>query len=166
MKALSIIQPWASLIAVGAKRIETRSWGTGYRGPLVIHASKKFGPDERDYASRGLFLDALEPHYLLRPYPDLFEGAVVPELQVGCIVATANLVDCLAMDDPFSEDGLADWVHKLSEQERAFGLYEPERFGWFFEDIVRLETPVPAKGALGLWEWSGSPLFAMDARCK
>src|SRR6266446_8164646 len=33
------MQPWATLIALGAKRIETRSWSTSYRGPLAIHAS-------------------------------------------------------------------------------------------------------------------------------
>ena len=41
MKALSLIQPWASLAILGAKRFETRSWQTSYRGPLVICASKK-----------------------------------------------------------------------------------------------------------------------------
>jgi len=41
MKALSIKQPWASLIAQGKKTIETRTWKTNYRGPLLICASKK-----------------------------------------------------------------------------------------------------------------------------
>lgn len=41
MKVLSIIEPWASLIANGKKSIETRSWKTSYRGELYIHASKK-----------------------------------------------------------------------------------------------------------------------------
>ena len=39
MKALSLRQPWASLIADGRKTIETRTWRTRYRGPLAIHAS-------------------------------------------------------------------------------------------------------------------------------
>ncbi len=39
MKALTVMQPWATLVALGAKRIETRSWSTSYRGPLAIHAS-------------------------------------------------------------------------------------------------------------------------------
>ena len=39
MKALSLRQPWASLIADGRKTIETRTWRTYYRGPLAIHAS-------------------------------------------------------------------------------------------------------------------------------
>src|SRR5258708_5270609 len=41
VKALTLWQPWASLIAVGAKTIETRSWSTSYRGPLAIHAAKR-----------------------------------------------------------------------------------------------------------------------------
>lgn len=41
MKALSLRQPWASLIAEGRKTIETRTWHTHYRGPLAIHASAR-----------------------------------------------------------------------------------------------------------------------------
>ncbi len=41
MKAITIWQPWASLIACGAKKFETRSWATNYRGPIAIHVAKK-----------------------------------------------------------------------------------------------------------------------------
>src|SRR6202030_3531482 len=41
MKTLTLTQPWATLVALGAKRIETRSWRTSYRGPLAIHAAKR-----------------------------------------------------------------------------------------------------------------------------
>lgn len=47
MKALSVKQPWASLIASGEKTIETRVWATKYRGPLLICASaapRNWGP--------------------------------------------------------------------------------------------------------------------------
>lgn len=40
MKALSVKQPWASLIACGFKTIECRTWKTNYRGPLLICASQ------------------------------------------------------------------------------------------------------------------------------
>lgn len=43
-KILTLSQPYASLVALGAKRIETRSWRTSYRGPLAIHAAKGLGP--------------------------------------------------------------------------------------------------------------------------
>lgn len=45
MKALSIRQPWASLIIFGGKDIENRTWRTKHRGPILIHASLKI---ERD----------------------------------------------------------------------------------------------------------------------
>ena len=54
MKALSITQPWATLIAIGAKTIETRSWSTLYRGDLAIHAAKGFPR----YARETLFEEA------------------------------------------------------------------------------------------------------------
>lgn len=41
MKALSVRQPWASMIARGEKTIEVRSWPTSYRGRLLICAAKK-----------------------------------------------------------------------------------------------------------------------------
>jgi hypothetical protein len=40
MKALSIKQPWAARIAEGVKTIETRSWKTSYRGPVLVCVSK------------------------------------------------------------------------------------------------------------------------------
>jgi hypothetical protein len=44
MKAISLWQPWASAIALGWKKNETRHWSTDYRGPLLIHAAKKIVP--------------------------------------------------------------------------------------------------------------------------
>lgn len=43
-RALSIQQPWASLIAEGFKLIENRTWNTRWRGTLAIHAGKKIDP--------------------------------------------------------------------------------------------------------------------------
>ena len=47
MKALSLTQSWATLVTIGAKKLETRSWPTYYRGPLLIHAAKGFPPAAR-----------------------------------------------------------------------------------------------------------------------
>ncbi len=38
MKAISIHQPWASIIALGEKHYETRNWKPQHRGPIIIHA--------------------------------------------------------------------------------------------------------------------------------
>ncbi|MBA7556407.1 hypothetical protein ES705_49115 [subsurface metagenome] len=53
MKALSLRQPYASFIAIGRKTIETRTWSTNYRGPLLIVSSK--GKIYKDVPHAGLF---------------------------------------------------------------------------------------------------------------
>jgi ASCH domain len=40
VKAISIRQPWANMIASGEKTIETRTWSIPYRGELLIVSSK------------------------------------------------------------------------------------------------------------------------------
>jgi hypothetical protein len=57
--AISLWQPWATLVAIGAKRIETRGWSPWYRGALVIHASKRFAVPERDLCDWPIFKVAL-----------------------------------------------------------------------------------------------------------
>jgi hypothetical protein len=44
-RAISLRQPWASLIVYGLKTVEIRTWQTDYRGPLLIHASKTVDED-------------------------------------------------------------------------------------------------------------------------
>ena len=63
MKALSLRQPWASLIANGHKTIETRTWRTRYRGPLAIHASMRpyARPTHRRHRRRGAWLYDCRP---------------------------------------------------------------------------------------------------------
>jgi activating signal cointegrator 1 len=41
MKVITVIQPWATLLALGVKKFETRSWATKHRGELAVHAGKK-----------------------------------------------------------------------------------------------------------------------------
>jgi hypothetical protein len=134
MKALTLTQPWASLVAIGAKRIETRSWGTSYRGPLAIHAAKGFPRDARDF-SRCIRLGVLfGPHY---EYPR------------GFVIATCRLAACVQVEKLLSENA---YRLDMTEQEQLFGNYEPGRWGWMLADIKAI-NPEPAKGALGLWEW-------------
>lgn len=59
MKALSVRQPWATLIAIGAKRIETRSWRTRYRGPLAIDASGRMSREDMFLCRQAPFREAL-----------------------------------------------------------------------------------------------------------
>jgi hypothetical protein len=154
VKVLTLTQPFASLVANGSKRIETRSWSTRYRGPLAIHAAKGF-PKVRET------LVLTEPfHSCLWPADDIDAFSSV-DLPTGVILATCRLVDCMAMEDsrefPFYCFGFdinpSQSNAVLTEQERVFGHYEMGRFAWMLEDIRPLEIPIPAKGALGLWDF-------------
>ncbi len=89
MKALSLTQPWASLVAIGAKNIETRSWSTGYRGWLAIHASKAFPGGARALCFEEPFYSALHKAGLADiTVPGLLGVERLPQ---GAIVAVVNL---------------------------------------------------------------------------
>ena len=153
MKALSLWQPWASAIAVGAKRIETRHWSTRYRGPLAIHAAKRCIHWElREYASRPEWRGALRAHLGLEAQP------LWTRLPFGAIVATCNLIDCL----PTQQFSLGELVRRRNPpgevcdffawSESDMGNFALGRFGWVLRDVVPFQRPIPYRGAQGLFE--------------
>lgn len=132
MKALSLWQPWASAIALGAKTIETRSWSTSYRGPIAIHAAKRKVIGELEALQRSKISD--------------FVGQMPWSLKLpfGAIVATAKLVDCVPSNS---------WkLHNMSSSNFYLGDFSPGRFAWLLEDVVALPEPIPYRGAQGLFE--------------
>jgi hypothetical protein len=149
MKALSLTQPWATLVANGSKRIETRSWSTSYRGLIAIHASKGFPGYARECCYSRVFQGALR----INEGGQFYVSDLIKSLPLGSIIATANLVDCVTTNYPmsFSFDGTR--MRPLSNSpEFAFGDYSANRFMWFLEGVRKLPAPVPCKGALSLWE--------------
>ena len=139
MKALTLTQPWATLVAVGAKRIETRSWYTNQRGRIAIHAAKGFPLQARDICQEKPFRDVL--HAL---------GLTLFDLPLGAVIATAELWRILRIDYMVSA------LLPPPEPERSYGDYAPLRYAWYLRDVWAIE-PVPCKGHLGLWEWGGTP---------
>jgi activating signal cointegrator 1 len=146
MKTISLLQPWAQLVVMGAKRIETRSWNTSYRGPLLIHASlgKKSAIELCQIPIQDPFAKFIR-HYTDLPY--------------GAIIGKVNLVQTIAFDKnrhaienktgvKFSND-----VFQFSEQELAFGDFGPGRFGWLLQNPVLFKEPIPYKGSLSIWEF-------------
>ncbi len=133
MKALTLWQPWATLVAIGAKTIETRSWHTNYRGTLAIHAGK---------ATSELYLAGEWPaaKYLWR------FGFRRLQFPVGEVIATCNLVDVFE----FTEE---NWK-STSLANRHLGDCSPGRYGWRLKDIVELDKPIAATGKQRLWEWT------------
>jgi hypothetical protein len=152
-KALTFTQPWASLVAGGFKRIETRSWGTSYRGPLAIHAAKTVPPWVIDALKGGLMDDLLQwaPSLVPMSRPVAADDAAASWPR-GAVVAVAKLVSCVHLvDEHFSWlDGLADpasWA-----RERAFGDFAEGRYAWILDGVIPLNKPIPMRGRLGLWE--------------
>lgn len=176
MKAITIWQPWASLIACGAKKFETRSWKTDYRGLIAIHAatrniksiykemfpcsSYEFHPS---YFAKTRFCEALKAC-----------GVNEDELMYGCIIATAELVNCwhivyhpgpnidiakhikigAELDVPKHHPDFQRYIVP-SEQEMLFGDWTPGRYAWELANVQMLPEPIPAKGKQRLWEWEG-----------
>jgi ASCH domain len=74
VRGLTLWQPWASCIAYGTKRIENRTWSTGYRGLLLVHAGRFHDARAKDLPMTQPFLRRRQPY--------------------GAVVAVARLEDC------------------------------------------------------------------------
>ena len=124
IKALTVRQPWAWAIALAGKDVENRSWRTGYRGPLAIHA--------------GLGLDS--PGDLPSAALATFNrsGYVLP---AGAVVAVAELAGChMAAKAPGCGELLcSDWA--------VAGQWH-----WRLAHVRPLAEPVRCRGRLGLWQ--------------
>src|SRR5262245_50640539 len=146
MKALTLTQPWATLVALGAKQVETRSWRVSHRNlPLAIHAAKSFPRSARALCAEEPFRQALKA----AGYG--FDGYDLP---TGVVLATVTLLDCCTVEH------LERAPHILTPTERAFGNSSPGRFAWRLWKPQVLPEPAPARGSLGLWEWEVPRLLA------
>lgn len=136
IKAITLWQPYASLIALGEKKYETRSWKTNYRGWLAIHAAKR------------------------KPVPVGEAGHILAEagygdwdqLPRGAVLAVARLTRVFTTNN-------RDWVFSLNDLELAFGNYRIDRYAWRLEDVTPIGTR-PARGYQGLWDWDAPPEVA------
>jgi hypothetical protein len=80
----------------------------------------------------------------------------IAELPIGCVIATAFLNEVLPTVAYGCLSGVfEDYPDLDTEQERAFGNYDRDRYGWVLENVKRTIAPIPVKGALGLWDFDG-----------
>jgi hypothetical protein len=131
-KVLSLLQPWASLVIMGLKQIETRSWTTDYRGTLLIHASA---------GKAGKFIaenEAIKKH--IPDYKSLPFGYIIGQVQLTDIVRVSEL------------NLVPEEIDRLSLEEKAFGD-NGSRYAWLFSEAEAFEELIPATGRLGLWEF-------------
>lgn len=124
MRAVTICQPYASLIATGQKRVENRSWPVKFRGGIAIHAGRS------------------------RQWLHSWDGLIPDPLPFGAVIARANLVACLPIDE--IRRGLHDrqfpW---LREHEHTEGPW-----CWVLDGVRAFPEPIPASGAQGIWFWN------------
>lgn len=145
MKAISLWEPYASLIRTGAKKFETRSWATKYRGELLICAAKR----KRIYElihylcmqpfQRGLAPLLGKPLMMSGGY---FGGVKIEHLYFGKAVAIVDLVDCKRTDDLTLED---------IDAEQHFGDFSLGRYAWKMVLKEAIE-PFPVKGKQGFFD--------------
>ena len=115
MKAITVWQPWATLLATGQKHNETRSWKTSYRGEILIHAAKT------DHS--GILL-----HIPMEELKHFQDAGVVNKLPTGAIIGKANLVDCFQIDEAYRRK-----LQRENPAELAFGDYTIGRYAWVIE---------------------------------
>lgn len=125
MKAISLWEPWATLVALGKKRYETRSWGTFYRGPILICASRKKLP----------FIEIAPLLYHFQLTTD--------DLQYGKALA---IVDLVAI---FKTERIE---YKIDSTEKMVGDFSPGRYAWKFENGRRFKKPSWIRGKQGLFD--------------
>lgn len=140
MKAISLHQPYATLIMLGYKHYETRSWKTSHRGPLAIHAAKHKSEAYRQLCATDPEISAILAKHNLT-YDTLPLGAVLGTCQVGEMYQNEQMTE-------------------LSLTELACGDYEPGRYAWTLYDVQALVKPLTCRGFQQLWS------IAPEMRCK
>ena len=124
MKAITIKQPWASLIVHGIKEIENRTWRTNFRGRVLIHSSAK-----GDIAKFG----CLQPNQRLKVLNTPMSCIDFNDLPFGSIIGSVEIVDCV-------QNYPSIWADK--------GVYN-----WILANPVLFPEPISAKGKLSFWEY-------------
>ena len=133
MKAISLLQPWASLVVLGIKTIETRNWKTAYRGSILIHASQ--GKAGSTFANEPPFKKYI-PDY--------------KKLSFGAIIGQATITNIFRIERLEMPEEL---INRLTMEEKAFGDYAEGRFAWMLEEAFVFDKPIPARGTLSIWEY-------------
>ena len=127
MKAITILQPFASLIAVKAKTMVTRPDATAFRGSLAIYAAST-PVTVRDPYHRSVLMEA---------------GVNLNHLPLGTVIAQCRLVDCWKITA----------ANCPCYPEYAFSDCKLGWFAWMLSEIRMLPEPVPAQGGSDLWNW-------------
>ena len=126
MKALTIKEPWASLIIEGYKKYEFRSWKTNYRGKIPIHSGLNI---EKENLERFKDYDI--------------------DVKKGMIIGEGELVDCIKVTKEFQDE-----LIKIDKVVYGRSNHK-EDYAWKLENVIKYDNPIEVKGKLGLWNYEG-----------
>ncbi len=134
-------RPWAELVVSGRKTLETRVGPvlSRYRGEIAIHVSAR-SPGWQEALAHLVRRFDLRPHHYTPPISSID----------GCVIGMVRVVGCWreGMPQLFRTDSLDD-IRDRGVFEDVEGRYLAD-----LRDPRWLDAPVPAKGSLGLWEWT------------
>ena len=148
-RVITLWQPWASLVALGLKANETRSWATSYRGPVYVHAARTWNVfNRRAWEEAEVFV-----------FDARANGLNVPPLPrrppLGVVVCRCTLTRC--RPTPPSLVAAAP-EHYLDER---FGDWRPGRFAHSLSAVEPLPEPVPWPGRQGRYWQAPAELVAL-----
>lgn len=134
MKAITLWQPWASLIAAGVKTIETRTHDRFRRlagSRIAIHAAGR----RMSYTEAAAICDFLIELGVISPArtPAWFQ-----RVALAAVVCTARV----------ARFGI---LTQAEHARAACSDIDDNRFGLFLEDVRKLDEPIPYKGERGIW---------------
>jgi hypothetical protein len=166
MQASTLWEPWAMLVALEEKKVETRGWWTSHRGLLAIHAAKRWDVATFATCREEPFLSVLAKHGHDAKSFSLGHGtrkrpSVPTTLPLGAVVCIVDLIDCVKMqtEGPLLSNNqsvsIGKYTDMLTAQELAFGIYAPGRYAHIMRLVERFKNPIPASGHhMRYWEWS------------
>jgi hypothetical protein len=147
MKALTLTQPWATLMALQQKTIETRSWATKYRGELVIHSAKVFPKTAKELCDR-------------EPFKSALDGYTVESLPLSHGLCVVRLIGCVPTTELYKVEFLLG--RKPHRREIDFGNFDPGRYAWVTEYVRPIAGHRKVRGALSLWDWPEDDVAAIS----
>jgi len=149
---VTLTEPWATLVVLGEKEWETRSWPTSFRGELLIQAAKSMPSWAQEAALREPFVSVLAKHGIEMPRVEDAGGARGARrfpFHFGSIIGAATLADTARTE------AVAEQLRKLGTQralnELAFGDYVEGRWAFRFTKPKRFAAPAFVRGSLGIW---------------
>jgi len=130
MKAITIKQPWASLICEGIKDIENRSWRTKFRGRILIHAS----------ANSIKYFSALDFFGEERLKVIKEKTGYVPELPISSIIGSVEIIDCVSKTYNRKGDTTSIWA-------------DEGQWHWVLANPILFPEPISVKGKQSFWDY-------------